>query len=209
MNSKKSLPWFRAYTEMIDDEKLRLLAFEDRWHFTALLCLKGQGLLDEGGPLLMRKVCVKMGLDSRALEEVARRLAEVGLIDQDTLQPLAWSKRQMLSDSDPNAAERKKRQREREKNLAATTPAGVDQKVWEDFCAGRNVTETMINAITREAEKAGITLNNALITCCETGWKSFKAEWYINRTQPKTIKQTPAFNKNNGAAKAIFGDLEI
>ena len=111
MNSKK-FPWFRLYTETVDDEKLRLLAFEDRWHFIALLCLKGQGLLDEGGPLLMRKVAVKLGLDTRALEEVARRLAEVGLIDQNTLQPLAWDKRQMKSDS---SAERVKAFRERKK----------------------------------------------------------------------------------------------
>ena len=111
MNSKK-FPWFRLYTETVDDEKLRLLAFEDRWHFIALLCLKGQGLLDEGGPLLMRKVAVKLGLDTRALEEVARRLSEVGLIDQNTLQPLAWDKRQMKSDS---SAERVKAFRERKK----------------------------------------------------------------------------------------------
>lgn len=113
MNSKK-FPWFRLYTETVDDGKLRLLAFEDRWHFIALLCLKGQGLLDEGGPLLMRKVAVKLGLDTRALEEVARRLAEVGLIDQDSLQPLAWDKRQMKSDS---SAERVKAYRERKKQV--------------------------------------------------------------------------------------------
>ena len=55
---------------------------------------------------------MKMGLDTRALEEVARRLAEVGLIDQDSLQPLAWDKRQMKSDS---SAERVKAFRERKK----------------------------------------------------------------------------------------------
>ena len=71
-----NLPWFRAYTEMVDDEKLRLLAFEDRWHFVALLCLKGQGVLDETGSLLFRKVAVKLGLDVRRLieEHVARDL---------------------------------------------------------------------------------------------------------------------------------------
>lgn len=83
----KSLPWFRAYTEMVDDEKLRLLAFEDRWHFVALLCLKGQGVLDETGPLLFRKVAVKLGLTLAELEDVARRLSEVGLLDADTFQP--------------------------------------------------------------------------------------------------------------------------
>ena len=110
MSSK--MPWFRAYTEMVDDEKLRLLAFEDRWHFVALLCLKGQGLIDEGGSLLMRKVAVKLGLSVREVEEVARRLAEVGLIDATTLQPLAWDNRQMKSDS---SAERVKAYRERQK----------------------------------------------------------------------------------------------
>ena len=94
-----TLPWFRAYTEMVDDEKLRLLAFEDRWHFVALLCLKGQGVLDETGSLLFRKVAVKLGLDVRSVEEVARRLSEVGLIDENTLQPIAWEARQFRSDS--------------------------------------------------------------------------------------------------------------
>src|SRR5690606_9857345 len=108
-----NMPWFRAYTEMVDDEKLRLLAFEDRWHFVALLCLKGQGILDGDDPLLMRKVAVKLGLDMRTLEEVIRRLAEVGLIDSKTLQPLAWESRQMRSDADPTNAERQRRYRAR------------------------------------------------------------------------------------------------
>lgn len=115
--SNAKLPWFRAYTRMVDDDKLKLLAFEDRWHFVALLCLKGEGLLDKGDApgLLMRKVAVKLGLDVRSLEEVARRLAEVGLIDQATLQPEKWDGLQMRSDSDTTAADRKKRQRAREK----------------------------------------------------------------------------------------------
>lgn len=115
------MPWFRAYTEMIDDEKLRLLAFEDRWHFMAILCLKGQGVLDVADPLMMRKAAVKMGIDVRTLEEVARRLAEVGLIEQATLEPLQWESRQMRSDADNTAADRKRRQRERER--AAAKPA--------------------------------------------------------------------------------------
>jgi hypothetical protein len=115
--STAKLPWFRAYTRMVDDDKLKLLAFEDRWHFVALLCLKGEGLLDKGDApsLLMRKVAVKLGLDVRSLEEVARRLAEVGLIDQTTLQPTKWDGLQMRSDSDQTAKERKRRSRANQK----------------------------------------------------------------------------------------------
>lgn len=94
-----SNPWFRMYSEAIDDEKLRLLAFEDRWHFIALLCCKNMELQDDMSVITRRKIAVKMGLDLRELGEVARRLSEVGLIDQDTLQPKKWDERQFKSDS--------------------------------------------------------------------------------------------------------------
>ena len=110
-----SLPWFRTYTRLIDDEKLKLLAFEDRWHFMALLCCKGQGILDNPGDLMRRKVAVKLGLAVRELDEVARRLSEVGLIDAETLQPVSWDKLQFVSDSDPTRNERQARYRENAK----------------------------------------------------------------------------------------------
>lgn len=139
------LPWFRTYTRMVDDDKLKLLAFEDRWHFVALLCLKGEGLLDKGDApaLLMRKVAVKLGLDVRSLEEVARRLAEVGLIEQATLQPSKWATLQMRSDADNTAAERKRRQRQRKKDAASEGEEdGHDDVTGESRVTGTNVTRT-------------------------------------------------------------------
>jgi len=110
----KHNPWFRMYTEAIDDEKLRLLAFEDRWHYVAILCCKGSGLLDDDSEnqLRMRKIAVKLGVQLRELDEIARRLSEVGLIDQETLQPINWNARQFKTDS---SAERVRRHRESQK----------------------------------------------------------------------------------------------
>jgi len=86
----KALPWFRMYHEALDDEKLGLLAFEDRWHFVALLCLKCRGVLDSEPDfeMLQRKVSLKMGLAIRELDEVIDKLASVGLVDSKTLQPV-------------------------------------------------------------------------------------------------------------------------
>lgn len=113
----KPLAWIRLWTEIIDDEKVRLLAFEDRWHYIALLCCKGKGILDEQPThLIRRKVAIKLGLDLATLDEAARRLAEVGLIDADTLQPLAWSRRQFKSDYDPTNAERQRKLRRKNKD---------------------------------------------------------------------------------------------
>lgn len=113
----KRLPWFRLYAAMVDDPDIRLLAYEDRWHFVALLCLKAQGVLDAGDhpDMLRRKVAVKLGLQLRELEAAADRIAEVGLIDAETFQPLDWNRQQFVSDTDPTAAERKRRQREEQR----------------------------------------------------------------------------------------------
>lgn len=115
MQAMSALPWFRLYHRMVDDEKLRLLAFEDRWHFVALCCLKASGLLDEPDSALRnRKLAVKLGIQVRELEEVARRLQEVNLIDE-TLNPLAWDELQYRSD---NSTDRVKKFRQ--KQAAAT-----------------------------------------------------------------------------------------
>ena len=103
----KDLPWFRLYSKMVDNEKIRLLAFEDRWHFTAILCCKSQGILE--GSLVDRKLSVKLGLQLRELDEVKRRLMEVELIDENW-QPIGWDKKQFSSDS---STERVRKYREK------------------------------------------------------------------------------------------------
>lgn len=116
-----SLPWFRLYHRMVDDEKLRLLAFEDRWHFVALCCLKADGLLDEPeSDLRTRRIAVKLGVQVRELDEIARRLREVELVDE-LLSPIAWDELQQKSDHDSTAAERQRRKRQKDKALKAVT----------------------------------------------------------------------------------------
>jgi hypothetical protein len=107
------MPWFRLYSKLIDNDKLRLLAFEDRWHFVAILCLKSMGNLDEPeGDLKYRKIALKMGLQVRELEEVTRRLHEVKLIKKN-MQPIGWDDFQFKSD---RSKERVKAYRERKKS---------------------------------------------------------------------------------------------
>jgi hypothetical protein len=106
------MQWFRLYHRIVDDEKLRLLAFEDRWHFVALCCLKASGLLDEpDGELRNRKIAVKLGVQVRELDEISRRLREVDLVDDD-LNPIAWDELQYRSD---NSTERVHKYREKQR----------------------------------------------------------------------------------------------
>lgn len=154
MNSLQSRPWFRMYTEAVDDEKLRLLAFEDRWHFVALLCCKGKGILDEGNVSLMRrKVAVKLGLDQRELDEVARRLAEVDLIDSVTLQPLSWDTRQFESDSSTERVRAYRERRKRNGNVTVT-PQETETDTDTD-------TEIAVSSVSSDEETTETTRQNS------------------------------------------------
>ena len=160
-----SNPWFRLYSEIVDDEKLRLLAFEDRWHYVALLCCKGKGILDgDGREMMLRKVAVKTGLQVRELDEVARRLDEVGLIDRETLQPTGWDGRQFVSDSSTQRVQ-KHRAKERENKETnqrnnVKQPCNADETLQERFCNAPD-TDTDTDTDKKEAKASSSELADA------------------------------------------------
>ena len=93
------LPWFRVYTNIVDNHKIRLLAFEDRWHFIALLACKQSGIFDNADPeFVNRSLAVELGLQLPALDELKKRLADVNLIDKKW-NVLKWDERQYKADS--------------------------------------------------------------------------------------------------------------
>jgi uncharacterized protein YdaU (DUF1376 family) len=61
-------------------------------------------------------------------------------------------------------------------------PQDVSDDVWRDFLTTRKakLTQTALKGIRKQADTAGLTLEQALETACERGWKSFKAEWLHN-----------------------------
>lgn len=109
-----SMPWFRMYTDFLNDPKMIALAFEDQRHFIGVLALKSDGALDQGccPDLLDRIVAQRLWIDHAIIRDVKKRLMAAGLIN-DAWQPVAWEKRQSRSDS---SAERTRKYRERQKN---------------------------------------------------------------------------------------------
>jgi hypothetical protein len=70
--------------------------------------------------------------------------------------------------------------------VVAEKPEGVTDRVWRDFTGQRKtpVTETALDGICQEAEKAGWTLNAALTEAVSRGWQSFKADWVGSARAP-------------------------
>ena len=124
------MKWLRLYAETVDDPKLRLLAFEDRWHFIAVLCMKAQGMFDSptAPELRERMVAVKLGLQGRDADEVKRRLLALSLIDEQW-EPVHWNSRQFDSDS---SLERVRKYRENKRK----NQSNADVTLQKRYCNG-------------------------------------------------------------------------
>lgn len=71
------------------------------------------------------------------------------------------------------------------------TPEGVSDSVFSDFQKLRKglkapVTQTAINALSREGQKAGMSLEQVMTICCQNGWRGFKAEWVKDKVPNRT-----------------------
>ena len=78
----------------------------------------------------------------------------------------------------------------------ALDTADIAADVLEDFLKMRAakrspLTNTAIKGLRREADKAGLTLTEAMEVCCEQGWQAFNAGWYAQR-QAKNQIVTPS-----------------
>ena len=89
--------------------------------------------------------------------------------------------------------------RREEKEIDTDLPEGVSPSVWQDFKKHRKakkspITDTAMQAIQREADKAGWTLETALSETCARGWTGFKAEWVTDKqgSQPTTYANVMA-----------------
>jgi hypothetical protein len=80
---------------------------------------------------------------------------------------------------------------------------GVTEPVLTDWLHLRKqkrapVTETAIAGIKREADKAGISMHDALATCCKRGWQGFEATW-LKTDDRHGVTQSEAPNTFSGA----------
>jgi uncharacterized protein YdaU (DUF1376 family) len=77
------------------------------------------------------------------------------------------------------------------------TPNGVTESVFKDYLEVRKTkkakwSDTALKGLVKEAEKAGLSLQEAMELCCARGWVGFKAEWVKDQYPKKQETGTSA-----------------
>lgn len=88
----------------------------------------------------------------------------------------------------PSKPHRSQKQKQEQKQNTYAPPEGVADSVWQDFQKLRKakrapITDTALDGIRIEAQKAGLSLGDALAMCCKRGWQGFDATW-LNGSHP-------------------------
>ena len=200
------MKWFRFYNEVLDDPKVQRLTPELFKFWVNILCIASK---NEGKLPSVDDISYHTRATPEATQSLLNALLEAQLLQEFTnqhskwLAPHSWHKRQYKSDV---STDRVKRFRNAKRNNSVTPPdtdtdtdteqskkvikkttkpANVSDVTWDNFKKLRTakkapITDLIVTRILGEADKAGVSLEEALQECCERGWTSFKADWYNN-----------------------------
>jgi len=144
-------------------------------------------------------------LKSEKASQAGKASAERRLNGRSTDVEQTLSERQLTNNQEPITNNHKP---VKEKATVVATPHGVSDSVWQDFVKHRKakkaqVTQTVIDGIQREADKAGWPLDAALRECITRNWQSFKADWVAD----KNLSQTGQMNQRvaSGLTRGLIG----
>jgi uncharacterized protein YdaU (DUF1376 family) len=120
---------------------------------------------------------------SKAGKASAERRKNISSTDDEQVFNASLTGVQLTKNQEP----RTNNQEPKEKNKRTSAPVvakpdEVTDQTWMDFLAHRKlkratVSDTVLDAIRREAQKAGWSLDAALRECVARNWQGFKSEW--------------------------------
>jgi len=140
--------------------------------------------LDKDGCYVQDRILQEL-LEYHAKADTNKRIA----IERETKRKeKSTNREQVVDEPTPNHKPRTINQEPKKKATVVATPEGVSPDTWEDFKNLRKVkkapiTERVIEQIKAEADKAGYSLEQALLECVTRGWQAFKADWVAVKPQ--------------------------
>lgn len=122
------LPWFRFYTEVLDDPKVQLLPLDQYKFWTSCLCFAAR---NDGYLSPLHAVSFAFHMPEKTVEEMFQVLREKGLLDErrGMLTPHNWFKRQYKSDLSTTRVKQFRKRRVKRFTDVSETPSETENRV--------------------------------------------------------------------------------
>lgn len=175
----RSPTWVKLHKNLLDDMAFQRLPVGARALAPMLWLLASESVTGVFNGSI-EELSFRLRQSEKEISVALEALIQAGffLVYQDASNPLADCYTPSIVVAQLGSPEKRREETEKDTD----SPEGVSTSVWADFKKHRRakkspITDTAIEGIRREADKAGWTLENALAESCARGWTGFKAEW--------------------------------
>lgn len=167
-------PWVKLYRDVLDDMEWYEL---DPLASKVLVMCWLIASEDEGRLPTSKNLAFRLRMSEKQTIDCLNKLSH--WLEQDDINTIS---EQYHCDSLERETETETKKEKEKKATGVACPDGVGEDVWQDWLQLRKakkapVTQTVVNSATKEAEKAGISLNAFLTIWCARGSQGLQAEW--------------------------------
>jgi hypothetical protein len=192
--------WIKLYRDLLDDRLWNELDPLSSKVLVTLWLLASEDAEMEGNLPDIKTIAWRMRMSEKQVTECVIKLSH--WLEQDGIELIS-------SGYQSDAPEKRRDREEKETKKEIEAPEGVSLEVWESFVKQRKarraqITEKVMETISREARNAGWSLDAALNEIVVRNWQSFKAEWVADKqNQTETVYQRSMRLKMQEAVPSI------
>jgi hypothetical protein len=184
----RSPPWIKLHKNLLDDMAFQRLPVASK-AIAPMLWLLASESHDGVIHKTPEEIAFRLRMTEKEVISSIKPLIDNGFFIEDS---------NVLAKRLQDATTEKRQSRvETEKEIETETPDGVSESVFKDYLEVRKTkkakwSETALKGLVKEAEKAGLSLQEAMELCCSRGWVGFKAEWVKDQYPKKQETGTSA-----------------
>lgn len=194
----RSPPWIKLHKNLLDDMAFQRLPLASK-ALAPMLWLLASESNDGVIHRTPEEIAFRLRMTEKEVLSAIKPLIDNGFFIEDS---------NMLASCLQDATTEKSRVRvEKEKEKEIDTPSGVSESVFKDYLEVRKTkkakwTDTALKGLIKEAEKANMSLQEAMELCCARGWVGFKADWVKDQKPAQNNDKQWMFSDQGIVAKA-------
>ena len=191
-------PWIKLHRDILTNYEFSILPIEAKAIAPLLWLLAAESKNGEID-LSLDALAFRLHIDSKTIASAIKSLIDKGFFI-DASNTLADCYQVAIPETETEIETKKERETKTDSATKLLANFGIEGELAKDFINHRkskkaSITQTVMSGFQREADKAGISIIDAVTISIERNWQSFKAEWHQNQTVTTPQQKQPAISE--------------